>query len=91
MIVQKVEALHHPRVETVTRVSSDLTRHVNAIAQPGELRARRRRKNGDLAILALISVLHPRSTSRSRCKKASAFAEAFLFARSEIAYVDFRV
>lgn len=67
----------------------DLAYDVHAIAQPRKLAARRRRKDRDLAIFALVSVLHE-ACAFVECTKAPAFAEAFTFARCEVMRFDYR-
>jgi hypothetical protein len=59
MIVQELQPLHHPRVQAIARMFRDLARNVKPIAQPRKLAARRRREDRNLAILALVSMLHP--------------------------------
>jgi hypothetical protein len=61
VIAEKLEAFHHPRIEAVARMLRDLARDVDAIFKPREFGARRRRKDRDLAIFALVSVLHRRA------------------------------
>ena len=57
VLVEEDEALHHPGIETVVRVLGDLTHDVQPVFEPTQLAAGRRRKDRDLAILALVAVL----------------------------------
>lgn len=58
VVVQKREPLGHPRVEASAGVLGDLAHHVRPVLEPLELAARRNRKDRDLAVLALVTVLH---------------------------------
>lgn len=57
VFVEEREAVHHPGVEPVVGVLGDLARDVRAIFEPTQLTARRRRKDGNLAVLTLVTVL----------------------------------
>jgi hypothetical protein len=57
MFVQKREAFHHPRVEAVARMTSDLAHDVRPVFEPLQLAARRHRKDRGFAVLAAIAVL----------------------------------
>ena len=57
MVVEKRQALHHPRVQPVGRMPRHLAHDVKPVPQPPQLAACRRREDCDLAIFALIAVL----------------------------------
>jgi hypothetical protein len=57
VFVEEGETLHHPGVEPVVRMLGHLTHDVQPVFEPTQLVAGRRRKDGDLAILALVTVL----------------------------------
>ncbi len=57
VFVEECEPIHHPRVEPVVGVLDHLAHDVRAIFEPTQLAARRRRKDGNLAVLTLVTVL----------------------------------
>jgi len=57
MLVEKSQPFGHPRVEPAGRVFRDLANDVGTIPKPLQLAARRRWEDGDLAVLALITIL----------------------------------
>jgi hypothetical protein len=57
VLVEEGETLHHPGIEPVVRVLGHLSHDVQPVFEPTKLVAGCRRKDGDLAILALVAVL----------------------------------
>ena len=57
VFVQEGEPVHHPRVEAVARMPSDLTYDVQPVPKPLKLASRRDREDRRFAILAAIAVL----------------------------------
>lgn len=57
VLVEKGEAVHHPRIESVAGVAGDLAHDVKPILEPRKLAACGGWKDCYLTILALISVL----------------------------------
>jgi hypothetical protein len=57
MSVKERKALHHPRVEPIGRMTRHFAHDVKAVFEPRKLASSRRRKDRDLAIFALITVL----------------------------------
>ena len=86
--VQEIERFVHPRVETRLQMPRDFLHDVLLVAQPHELRARRRRPDRVFTLFAVITVFHDyrlpqryRSPSTSlgmTRKKGPAEAEPFV-------------
>jgi hypothetical protein len=57
MVVEKSQALHHPRIEPAARMPGNLAYYVEPILEPAQLGAGRGGKDRGLAILALITEL----------------------------------
>jgi hypothetical protein len=57
VLAQKRKPVHHPRIQPIARVRSDLADDVRPIFEPLQLAARRDREDRGLAILAAIAGL----------------------------------
>ncbi len=57
VFLEKRRAFRHPGIQAVRRMPRDLAHDVQTILQPSQLAAGRRRKDGDLAVFALVAVL----------------------------------
>lgn len=62
MVVEKFQAVHHPGIESVTRMLRDLARNVEAIFEPGEFRTRGNQKDRRFTLIALVPVSHSAHT-----------------------------
>ena len=57
VFVEEGQAIHHPGIEPAARVLGHLAHDVQPVLEPTQFVTGRRRKDGDLAILALVAVL----------------------------------
>lgn len=56
--IEKIKPFTHPRVDTGLQMLRNLAHDMLFVAQPNQLRARRRRPNRFIAFFAMITVLH---------------------------------